>query len=104
LCGCHNQPVSWHTGSCANNNPVPRYYFHFSDGNRRFSDTEGHELAGIAAAREFARNQVRELATAMCHPQIQDLSRWTLTAVNGHGRTICEMSFDLRPARAKESL
>ena len=81
---------------------MPRYYFHFSDGKRRFTDTAGHELAGIVAVRAHARRQVRELKAAMCHPQIQDLSAWTLTAVDDEGRPVCELGFDLAPAPANE--
>ena len=40
----------------------------------------------------------------MCHPQIQDLSAWSLTAVDAEGRTVCELAFDLRPARVGEEL
>jgi hypothetical protein len=83
---------------------VPRYYFHFSDGQRQFTDATGHELRGIAAARSHAIAQVREIKAAMCHPQIQDLSGWTLTAVDAEGRTVCELGFDLRPVRVAEDL
>ena len=83
---------------------VPRYYFHFSDGKRQFTDATGHDLGGIAAARAYAREQVREIKTAMCHPQIQDLSAWTLTAVDSEGRLVCEIGFDLRPVRVAEDL
>jgi hypothetical protein len=83
---------------------MPRYYFHFSDGKRQFTDGSGHELRGIAAARAHAVRQVRELKAAMCHPQIQDLSGWTMMAVDTHGRTVCEIGFDLKPARVKEDL
>jgi hypothetical protein len=83
---------------------VPRYFFHFSDGQRQFTDATGHELRGIAAARAHARQQVRELKAAMCHPHIQDLSAWTLTAVDTEGRTVCELGFDLQPAPVSEEL
>lgn len=49
---------------------VPRCFFHFSDGKRRFSDTEGHVLNGMAAARAQAIAQVRDLKAAMCDPGI----------------------------------
>ncbi len=83
---------------------MPRYYFHFSDGKRQFTDAAGHDLLGIAAARAYARQQVREIKAAMCHPQIQDLSAWTLTAVDADGRLVCEIGFDLRPVRVSEDL
>jgi hypothetical protein len=53
---------------------VPRYFFHFSDGKRQFTDSSGVELSGMAAARANATRQVRELKVAMCHPNVQDFS------------------------------
>lgn len=76
---------------------MPRYYFHFSDGQRLFSDGEGRELDGMAAARRHAIAQVRELKAAMCAPHIQDLSGWTMTVANAEGRRVFEIGFDLRP-------
>jgi len=83
---------------------VPRYYFHFSDGKRQFTDAVGFELGGIAAARMHAKQQVHEIKAAMCHPQIQDLSGWSLTAVDADGRTVCDLDFSLRPLRVREDL
>ena len=80
---------------------VPRYFFHFSDGKRRFSDTTGHALPGIAAARAQAINQVRDLKAAMCDPGIQDLSGWTMTVVDADGNTVFETGFALKVARAE---
>lgn len=77
---------------------MPRYYFHFSDGHRVFSDGEGHELDGTAAARQHAIAQVRELKLAMCDPHIQDLSGWTMSVANADGRKVFEIGFDLRPS------
>ena len=76
---------------------MPRYFFHFSDGKRRFSDTTGQELRGLAAARQQAVKQVRELKAAMCDPHIQDLSGWSMTVVNASGATVFEIGFDLNP-------
>ena len=83
---------------------MPRYFFHFSDGRHHFTDAGGHELPGIGAARAHAKQQVQEISAAMCHPQIQDLSAWSLTAVDAEGRTVCELAFDLRPAPVGEEL
>lgn len=76
---------------------MPRYFFHFSDGQRLFSDGEGRELDGMASARQYAIAQVRELKLAMCDPHIQDLSGWTMTVANTEGRKIFEVGFDLKP-------
>jgi hypothetical protein len=75
---------------------VPRYFFHFSDGKRRFSDEAGHDLSGIAAARTYAIRQVRELKAAMCDPGIQDLSGWTMTVTDAREKTVFEVGFDLK--------
>lgn len=82
---------------------VPRYYFHFSDGKRQFTDAAGFELHGVAAARTHAIRHARELKAAICHPQIQDLSGWTMTVTDVSGRTIFEIDFDLRPVLASVS-
>jgi hypothetical protein len=81
---------------------VPRYYFHFSDGERQFTDAEGRELSGVGAARLHAVQHVRELTAAMCHPQIQDLSGWSMTVADSAGRTVFEIGFDLRPLPVRE--
>ena len=78
---------------------VPRYYFHFSDGQRRFSDDKGQELSGLSAVRTHAVQQVRDLKAAMCDPGIQDLSGWTMTVVDNTDRTVFEIGFDLKPHR-----
>ena len=78
---------------------MPRYFFHFSDGERHFSDDVGHEFGGLAAARRHAVTQVRELKAAMCDPHIQDLSGWTMTVADRNGRSVFEIGFDLKPPR-----
>ena len=80
---------------------VPRYFFHFSDGKRQFSDTAGVELSGMRAARVHANNHVRELKEAMCHPGIQDLSGWTMSVTDAQGRTVCDLSFSQKTARTR---
>jgi hypothetical protein len=40
---------------------MPRYYFHFSDGKRIFTDSIGVELTGIAAARSQVTAQIHEM-------------------------------------------
>lgn len=75
---------------------MPRYFFHFSDGIRRFSDATGQDLSGIGAARRHAVAQVRELKIAMCHPGIQDLSGWTMIVTDQDDRTVFEVAFNNR--------
>ena len=76
---------------------MPRYFFHFSDGKRRFSDDAGYELSGISAAREHATNHVRDLKAAMCDPGIQDLSGWTMTVQDAQHQVVFEIGFDMKP-------
>jgi hypothetical protein len=80
---------------------VPRYFFHFSDGKRRFSDGSGQELSGIAAARAQAIKQVRELKATMCDPKIQNLSGWSMTVVDAKGKAVLDIDFDLKPRQPK---
>jgi hypothetical protein len=80
---------------------VPRYFFHFSDGNSQFTDSSGHELSGMAAARDHATEQVRELKAAMSDPHIPDFSGWTMTVADANGKTVFEIGFDLKPPPPK---
>jgi hypothetical protein len=79
---------------------MPRYYFHFSDGRRLFSDAAGSEFEGVGAARAYAIRHVRELKAAMCQSQIQDLSGWTMMVADARGRLVFEVGFDLKPVLA----
>jgi hypothetical protein len=80
---------------------VPRYFFHFSDGKRQFTDDTGEELSGMAAARAHATKHVRDLKAAMCDPYIQDLSGWTMIVVDASGKNVIELSFGRKPPRPK---
>ena len=80
---------------------MPRYFFHFSDGKRRFSDATGHELSGMVAARAHAIKQVRDLKAAMCDPGIQDLSGWSMIVLDTGGQAVFEIGFDLKPHAAR---
>jgi hypothetical protein len=80
---------------------VPRYYFHFSDGKRQFTDSSGVELSGMAAARANAGQQVRELKAAMCHPNVQDLSAWSMTMLDARKQLVFEIGFETRAVRKK---
>jgi hypothetical protein len=76
---------------------VPRYYFHFSDGERQFSDDSGIDLAGLRAARAHATAQVRELKAAMCDRTIRDFGGWSMTVTDARDRTVFVLGFDLKP-------
>ena len=80
---------------------MPRYFFHFSDGKRQFTDDSGFELSGLAEVRLHATGQVRELKAAMCAPHIQDLSGWSMSVHDAKGKIVFEIGFDLRPPRPK---
>ena len=76
---------------------MPRYFFHFSDGKRQFTDSTGIELSGLAAARAHAKGQVRQLRATFSERQIQDWSGWKLIVVNVNEKTVFEIGFDLKP-------
>jgi hypothetical protein len=80
---------------------VPKYFFHFSDGEREFTDDAGQELSGIAAARDYAAGHVREIKAAMTDTQIHDFSGWSMTVADALGKTVFEIGFDLRPPQPK---
>jgi hypothetical protein len=97
---CSNlPPTSVPIGRISESLGVALYFFHFSDGERHFSDDVGHECRGLAAARKHAVGQVRELKAAMCDPHIQDLSGWSMTVVDVNGQRVFEIGFDLKPPR-----
>lgn len=81
---------------------MPRYFFHFSDGKRQFTDSSGVELSGMGAARAHATNQVRDLKAAMCHPYVQDLSGWSMSVIDAKGGTVFAIGF--RSAAAEKAL
>ena len=76
---------------------MPRYFFHFTDGERQFSDDKGQDLAGLRDARAHATEHVRDLKVAMCDQVIQDLSGWSMTVTDARGRTVFVLGFDLKP-------
>jgi Domain of unknown function (DUF6894) len=76
---------------------VPRYYFHFSDGTRRFTDSSGHELSGLRAARAHAVKDIREIKAALCARRIEDLSAWSMTVADARGKPVFVLGFDLKP-------
>lgn len=76
---------------------MPRYFFHFTDGKRQFSDTSGHDLSGMQAVRAQAMRQVRELKAAMSDPIVQDLTNWSMTVVDASGKPVFALGFDLKP-------
>jgi hypothetical protein len=76
---------------------MPRYYFHFSDGKRTFTDSIGVELTGIAAARSQVTAQIREMRGTLSERTLQDWSGWTITVADAKGKTLFEIGFDLNP-------
>lgn len=76
---------------------MPRYYFHFSDGNRVFTDENGLELIDFADVKQRVIRQVRDLKSSFSRQQNQDWANWKLIVVDAKGTTILEVSFDLKP-------
>jgi hypothetical protein len=78
---------------------MPRYYFHFSDGKRTFTDSTGIELTGIAAARSQVTAQMRNMQSGLSKRTLQDWSGWKMIVVDEKGKTVLEVGFgfDLTP-------
>jgi hypothetical protein len=76
---------------------VPRYFFHFTDGRRTFTDAAGVDLPGVAAMRQHAAEQIRELRRAMSEPKRQNWSSWKIIAADGFGNSVYEIGFDQAP-------
>jgi hypothetical protein len=76
---------------------MPRYYFHFSDGKRTFTDTTGAEFNGIADARSQATEQIRDMRATLPKGRLQDWAGWTMAVVDAKGKTLLEIGFDLIP-------
>ena len=74
---------------------MPRFFFHFTDGKRTYTDAIGVELNGIAAARENLVSQLRELKGVLCDNRIQDWSEWTIVIEDEKQKRLLEMGFDL---------
>lgn len=77
---------------------MPKFYFHFSDGHRTFSDRDGVDLTGLGALRREAVRQIRDMKAAQLesgtHGSWPD---WTVTAVDASGAPVLHMAFDLTP-------
>jgi hypothetical protein len=76
---------------------MPRYFFHFSDGKRTFTDRIGLELAGLADVRNRVIRQVRDLKSSLSEDGIQDWSGWKMIVIDAKGKTVLEVGFDLNP-------
>jgi len=76
---------------------MPRYYFHFSDGMRTFTDAIGLELAGFGDVRNRVITQVRDLKSSLSEHCIQDWSDWKMIVIDAKGKTVLEVGFDLNP-------
>ena len=72
---------------------MPRYFFHFSDGKRTFTDSDGIELTGIAAARSQATAQMRDMQSGLSERALQDWSGWKMIVVDEKGKTVLEVGF-----------
>ena len=76
---------------------MPRYFFHFSDGKRTFTDSKGVELTGLVAARAHATAQIRDVKGTLAETSIQDWSGWKMIVVDASGNTAVAIGFDLKP-------
>ena len=76
---------------------MPRYHFHFTDGVHWFTDGNGQDLPGLRAARTHALNDIRALKAALRARNAHDFSEWIMAVVDGSGRAVFAIGFDLRP-------
>jgi hypothetical protein len=76
---------------------MPHFYFHFGDGKRTFTDSTGIELNGIAAARAYATNQIRDMRTSVLEGSLQDWSSWKMIVTDAKEMVVFEIGFDLTP-------
>jgi hypothetical protein len=77
---------------------VPKFYFHFSDGRRTFSDTQGVDLTGLGALRREAVRQIRDMKAAQLESGVHgSWPDWTVIAVDAGGAPVLHMTFDLKP-------
>ena len=75
---------------------MPRYFFHFPDGKRRFTDSTGFELTGLPAASAHALVQARDLRSVLTEPRIQEWAAWKLIVTDTNQATVLELGFDLK--------
>ncbi len=65
---------------------MPRYFFHFSDGKRTFTDSVGVDLRNADAARKVAREQIRAMRADT--GEIQNWSKWHVIAADSNGKRL----------------
>ena len=82
---------------------MPRFYFHFSDGKRTFTDAIGLELVGFSDVRSRVITQIRDLKSSLSERHIQDWSGWKLIVIDAIGKTVLEVGFDLKPRPLQET-
>jgi hypothetical protein len=73
---------------------MPRYFFHFTDGRQKFTDTTGVVLPSIGAMRQHAAQQIHELCGVMPAETLQNWLGWKIIAVDSVGNTVYEIGFD----------
>jgi hypothetical protein len=77
--------------------PMPRYFFHISDGKRVFTDGNGVELVGVGEVRRYVVSHVHELRGVLLDKGIYSWSGWTVIVSNAKKDKILELGFDLVP-------
>jgi len=82
---------------------MPRFFFHVSDGSTVFIDDEAVELESVAAARDYAVRDARDL---MCRDEEGDgnWSGWRILVRDEDGNDLLAVSFldAVRGAAGKE--
>ena len=70
---------------------MPRFYFHLTDGKRRFLDHDGVELPDLAAARSRAIMDIRDLRRLLSDGQHCDM--WRFEIADATGRQVLTVPF-----------
>jgi len=73
---------------------MPRYFFHFTDGKRTFTDNTGNDCAGLGDARKHAVSQLRELKGVMSEQTIHNWIGWKMIVVDANGITVFSVGFE----------
>lgn len=67
---------------------MPRYFFHFSDGRRLFTDRVGSEFRSLLDVRKNAKADARNLREALNREPIKELLNYKVVVSDQVGRIV----------------
>jgi hypothetical protein len=77
--------------------PLPRFFFHMTDGERTFTDAIGIELESLVAARRHITFNIGELRSALYKNGVRNLSEWAVIIFNEKNEILQEVYPHLIP-------